>query len=517
MALLEPAFLEGVPMLASIPAASLLGVDGSPVRVEAHVSNGLPGFTVVGLPDTSCREAKERIRAALMSSGFAWPQQRVTINLAPSGIRKMGAGLDLPMAVALLVAMKELDTTMVEHRGFVGELGLDGSLRPVPGIVSLVDAIATPEVVVPAACAGEAVLVGRHRVHGVRSLADLVEFLRGDAPWPDPPEPVDDGPALPGPDLAEVRGQAVARFALEVAAAGGHHLLLVGPPGAGKTMLARRLVGLLPDLAQLDALEVTRVHSAAGLGAGVAGLMRRPPFRAPHHGASAVSLVGGGSAALRPGEISLAHRGVLFLDELGEFAPFVIDALRTPLEEGVIRVSRALTKATLPARFLLIAAMNPCPCGEGSVPGACRCSAAGRQRYARRLSGPLLDRFDLRVEVGRPEVAELLGAAKGESSAVVADRVKRVRALAGARGFATNAELPTSRLDELAPLSSEAARVVEGALTTRRLSARGLGRVRRVARTIADLAGAGPVLEPEHVSAALLLRTEPRVIAGAAA
>lgn len=502
-------------MLAGVFSSTLLGVDGRLVVVEVHVSSGLPGFTIVGLPDASCRESRDRVRAALLSSGLPWPQKRVTVNLAPSGLRKAGAGLDLPIAVGLLAAAGELEADAVAGCGFLGELGLDGSLRPIPGIVALVDALHTDAVVVPSACAAEAELVGRARVRSADSLRELVAALRGEIPWPDPPPASADIAEWPEPDLIDVRGHPVARLALEVAAAGGHHLLMIGPPGSGKTMLATRLPGILPDLSPVASLEATRVRSAAGLSPSGSGLVRRPPLRAPHHRSSAISLLGGGTSLMRPGEISLACHGVLFLDELGEFPTSVIDSLRQPLEEGVIRVSRARASVTYPARFLLVAAMNPCPCGMGMSPGGCRCSEAARERYARRLSGPLLDRIDLRIEVMRPDPSDLLTAPPGESSAKVAERVRVARERARERGVSVNAELDTADLDRYAPLSRGAKALLEHELRAGSLSGRGLNRVRRIACTLADLGGRSGPLQEEDVCFALQLRAEPSLVRAA--
>jgi magnesium chelatase family protein len=501
-------------MLACVRSAMLFGVEGLIVDVEVHVSTGLPSYTFVGLPDAAVREARDRVRAALLSSGLSWPQRRVTVNLAPSGVRKSGPGLDLPFALGLMTASEELPAGVLDGVGVLGELGLDGSLRSIPGVLVMVDALrrsGAAAVLVPADNAAEAALVGGIRILPARSLAEARDALKGEGDWAPvhamPSEPADgDGPTGDdsGPDLAIVRGLAGARRALEVAAAGGHHLLMVGRPGAGKTLLARCLPSILPPLESEEALEVTKIHSAAGQA--ICGrLVRDRPFRAPHHTASAAALVGGGSGRPSLGEVSLAHHGILFMDELAEFAPTVLDALRQPLEDRVVRISRQAASVTFPANFLLIAASNPCPCGLG--PPDCHCSEANRARYRRRLSAPLVDRFDLRVALGPAAPGAPTGAASSLVKERVAEAMSRQRARYRGRRWRQNARVPAGALGRAIPLTPDADQALRDVAERRGWSGRGMAGVHRVARTLADLDGCADVT-PQHIVLAAGLREE---------
>lgn len=492
-----------------VRTAALVGVDARLIEVEIELTQGLPFFSIIGLPDAAVKEARYRIQAALRACALEPPHRRITINLAPAALKKDGASLDLPMALSLLVASGMLPEEVVQDTVAIGELALSGQLRPVRGaiaVAAMARELGLKRLILPAMNYLEAQSVGGLEVIAAPDLGSLVAYLGQGRALPEIPIEADtEAPNFEG-DLSEVRGQAAAKRALEIAAAGGHNLLFLGNPGGGKTMLARRLPSILPELNRSEALEVTRVWSAAGLVQGNKRLMRRRPFRAPHHTTSQAGLIGGGSP-VRPGEISLAHRGVLFLDELPELPRHSLESLRQPLEDRKVVIARARQVIELPADFMLVAAANPCPCGWAGHPShRCNCSADEVFRYQRRLSGPLLDRIDLVVHTPVMKPEELLGGQAGESSATVRSRVLEARKRAYRRQACSNARQPSKKLlEEVSEAPASLGRFLELALTRLQLSARGLDRVLRVARSISDLSGS-PHLTEESLAEALAYR-----------
>jgi len=504
-------------MLATVRSAAIIGIEAYDVFVEVDAARGLPQWIMVGLPVGAVKESRERVGAALINSGFTLPPRRITVNLAPADRRKDGTAFDLPIAIGILVATEQLDPATIDKRLFAGELGLDGAMRGIRGTLPIARHVASMDdidtLVVPPANATEAQRVTRLRVSSPSDLRSLVRELRDGCLSPAPMGASSVAPQSI-PDFAEVVGQDTAKRALEVAAAGSHNLLMIGPPGAGKTMLARRLPGILPELSEEEALEVIAIHSVAGTLTDTALASCERPFRAPHHSISSAGLVGGGSTP-RPGEVSLAHNGVLFLDEMLEFPRSVLEGMRQPMEDGQVVIARVASSVRYPARFTLVGATNPCPCGRlGDPSGKCECSPLEIERYARRISGPLADRIDMHVTAGAVPISDLSSSSVGESTASIRERVSRARSLQCRRfsrlpGVTSNAHAPGRWLDAKGEIHPAARALLHRAASTLALSARGYHRVLKVSRTIADLDGDTSVCEP-HIAEALRYRPAAR-------
>ena len=505
-------------MFAKTYGATTLGIDGRIIDVEVDVSPGLPGFELVGLPDASVKESKERVRTAIRNSGIQLRQERVTVNLAPADVRKDSSGLDLPIAVGLLASYGMVPEAAVQSSLFSAELSLDGNCRPISGILPMAITAREhrlTEFYVAPSNADEALLIDGLKVYAVENLAQLVRHLTGtETLTPAVPKPIESTRDNAfSDDFADVQGQYQAKRALEIATAGGHNVLMVGVPGSGKTMLARRMRSILPELTKEEAIEITKIYSIAGLLGKDTGLVKQRPFRSPHHTSSMVAMIGGGSIP-RPGEVTLAHHGVLFLDELPEFSKKTLEVLREPLEDRHITVSRANATLTFPSSIILVAAMNPCPCGYyGDETGghSCECTPNEIRRYTRKISGPLLDRIDIHVRIPRVEYQELVSKKKAESSAVIRQRTKKAREIESRRlarfGIFCNAQMNHAMLQELCPLGEEPRRMLEMAFSKLHLSARSYDRIIKVSQTIADLAGAKEI-SAEHIAEAVQLRSD---------